>query len=94
MDRTRQVNHCLSPDCVVHLTQVGSAPGFLSFLSGYTVIIGPITGIMLTDVCRLFSLHCQSALSLPLSIGLFTARGSMFLQCIGLMAGIDTAMVW
>jgi NCS1 family nucleobase:cation symporter-1 len=54
MDSARQVNRCRPPDGVVHLTQVDSAPGFLSFLSGYTVIIGPITGIMLTDVCRLF----------------------------------------
>ncbi|KAH9001891.1 NCS1 nucleoside transporter family [Lactarius hatsudake] len=28
---------------------LASAPGFLSFLSGYTVFIGPITGIMMTD---------------------------------------------
>ncbi|KAF8263123.1 cytosine-purine permease [Lactarius quietus] len=28
---------------------LASAPGFLTFLSGYTVIIGPITGIMITD---------------------------------------------
>jgi NCS1 family nucleobase:cation symporter-1 len=30
-----------------------SATGFLSFMSGYTVFLGPITGIMVTDV----SLH-------------------------------------
>ncbi|KAH8986615.1 NCS1 nucleoside transporter family [Lactarius akahatsu] len=28
---------------------LASAPGFLSFLSGYTVFIGPITGIVVTD---------------------------------------------
>jgi len=27
-----------------------SATGFLSFMSGYTVFLGPITGIMVTDV--------------------------------------------
>lgn len=33
---------------------VDSAPGFPSILSGYTVFIGPITGIMMTDVRQLF----------------------------------------
>ncbi|KAI9435811.1 cytosine-purine permease [Lactarius indigo] len=28
---------------------LASAPGFLSFVSGYTIFIGPITGIMITD---------------------------------------------
>ena len=29
---------------------LSSATGFLSFMSGYTVFLGPISGIMITDV--------------------------------------------
>ena len=35
-------------------TAIGSAPGFLAFVSGYTIVIGPIIGIMVTDVRLLF----------------------------------------
>ena len=36
---------------IIHqLTTIDSAPGFLSFVSGYTVFLGPIIGIMITDV--------------------------------------------
>jgi cytosine/uracil/thiamine/allantoin permease len=37
------------------LTATGSAPGFLSFVSSYTVFAGPIIGIIVTDVYTLFS---------------------------------------
>ena len=41
-------------DHVRYLTAIDSAPGFLSFVSGCTVFLGPITGIMVTDVRLLF----------------------------------------
>ena len=37
------------------LTATGSAPGFLTFVSGYTVFVGPIIGIIVTDVYSLFT---------------------------------------
>ena len=37
----------LYPRQLPHL-QMSSATGFLSFMSGYTVFISPITGIMIT----------------------------------------------
>jgi len=33
---------------------LASAPGFLNFVSGYTVFLGPMTGIVVTDVCGLY----------------------------------------
>ncbi|KAH9960641.1 cytosine-purine permease [Russula dissimulans] len=36
-------------DYIRCLDAIGSAPGFLSFVNGYTVFIAPITGIILTD---------------------------------------------
>ncbi|KAF8504347.1 permease for cytosine/purines, uracil, thiamine, allantoin-domain-containing protein [Russula emetica] len=36
------------------LTILGSAPGFLNFVSGYTIFLGPMTGIIVTDVCPLY----------------------------------------
>ena len=33
------------------LVSLASAGGFLSFLSGYSVFIGPFAGIMIVDVC-------------------------------------------
>ncbi len=35
------------------LITLDSAPGFLNFVSGYTVFLGPMTGIIVTDVCPL-----------------------------------------
>jgi NCS1 family nucleobase:cation symporter-1 len=36
------------------LTILDSAPGFLNFVSGYTIFLGPMTGIIVTDVCPLY----------------------------------------
>jgi len=41
-------------DYIRWLDAIGSAPGFLSFVNGYTVFLAPIAGIILTDVCPLF----------------------------------------
>ena len=67
-------------------------------MNGYTVFLGPITGIMITDVGLLFF---ALLLALPLtqtsdydSTGSFTARMSMFPQCTGRMAGIGILMAW
>jgi len=68
-------------------------------MSGYTVFLGPITGIMITDV----SLHVpflhpclsqkvSSLIAASISIGSYTAHTSMFPQCIDLMGGIGTRM--
>jgi NCS1 family nucleobase:cation symporter-1 len=43
-----------SLDNICQLTAIDSAPGFLSFVSGYTVVVGPIIGIIVTDVCPFF----------------------------------------
>lgn len=36
------------------LTILYSAPGFLNFVSGYTVFLGPMAGVIVTDVCPLY----------------------------------------
>ena len=77
-----------------------SATGFLSFMGGYTVFLGPITGIMITDVSLRYPfilvgggrIRHRIAASL-LSIGLYTALMSTFPRCIGLMEGIGIHMV-
>ena len=43
-----------------------SAQGFLSFMNGYTVFLGPFAGIMVTDV-RPFTEYCDSMLKLLLA---------------------------
>ena len=72
-----------------------SASGFLSFMSGYTVFIGPITGIMITDVSPrnplIVVVRIRIAAS-PLSIGSYTALMSTFPQCIVLMEDIGIHM--
>ncbi len=35
-------------------TATDSAPGYLSFVNGYAVVLAPITGIIITDVCPLY----------------------------------------
>ena len=35
-------------------TTIDSAPGYLSFVNGYTVFLAPMTGIIITDVCPLY----------------------------------------
>ena len=73
---------------------LSSATGFLSFMSGYTVFLGPITGIMITDVSpRAPFIHpCllqkASLIAISVSIGSYAAHTSMFPQCIDLMEGI------
>lgn len=45
---------CLAVLCMSYaakpLTFTTSAQGFLSFMNGYTVFLGPFAGIMVTDV--------------------------------------------
>jgi hypothetical protein len=53
MEDSRQVRIC-SWEISAQLTGTGSAPGFLSFVSSYTVFAGPIIGIIVTDVYTLF----------------------------------------
>ena len=81
------------------LPHLSSATGFLSFMSGYTVFLGPITGIMITDVSSHVSfIHpclsqtVSSLIAALISIGSYTAHTSMFPQCIDLMGGIGTRM--
>ena len=78
---------------------LSSATGFLSFMSGYTVFLGPITGIMITDVSPvapfIHPYHWSKVSSLivsSLSTGLYTARMSTFRQCIDLTGGIGIPM--
>ncbi len=56
MEDTRQVGPPPERSYIRFLTilQFDSAPGFLNFVSGYTVFLGPITGIIVTDVCPLY----------------------------------------
>ena len=68
-----------------------SATGFLSFISDYTVFLGPISGIMITDV-RSRALFVLVFIKGLLSIGWCTARMSTFPQCIGLTGGIGIHM--
>ena len=54
----------------LHVDESYSAQGFLSFMNGYTVFLGPFAGIMVTDV-RPFTKYCDLMLKLLLvrSIG-------------------------
>jgi hypothetical protein len=68
----------------------------LSFLGGYTVFLGPITGIMVTDLSlrNPFILVGGKRIRIVLRrrclvSGLYTALMSTFPRCIGLMEGID-----
>ena len=90
---------CVAGTLDSHTRQVlnlllSSATGFLSFMSGYTVFLGPITGIMITDVSPgapfIHSYHWQSPslIASSLSTGLYTAHMSTFHQCIDLTGGI------
>ena len=67
-------------------------------MSGYTVFLGPITGIMITDVsphapfihpCLLKKV---SLIAISVSIGSYIAHTLMFPQCIDLMEGIGINM--
>ena len=74
-----------------------SATGFLSFLGGYAVFLGPITGIMFTDVSHrsplsLAKVFSKLTVDFLLSIGLYTALMSTFPRCIGHMEGIGIHM--
>ena len=67
----------------------------LSFLGGYTVFLGPITGIMVTDLSlrNPFILVGGKRIQIVLRrrclvSGLYTALMSTFPRCIGLMEGI------
>jgi hypothetical protein len=68
-------------------------------MGGYTVFLGPITGIMVTDVSRhdpviliVRKEFPNLIVALPLSIGLYTAPMSTFPRCIGHMEGIGIHM--
>ena len=83
---------------VVSHSLLYSATGFLAFMGGYTVFLGPIAGIMVTDVSGL-SLSPLSqgapklvAAALSTSIGSYTAHTSTFPQCISLMEGTGIHM--
>lgn len=54
---------------------LANATGFLSFMSGYTVFLGPIAGIMITDVSSLF-FFCEGLGYLSSVWGLVLARAS------------------
>jgi len=70
-----------------------SASGFLSFMNGYTVFLGPIAGIMVTDVSIASTLE-QLILSANInSIGSSIGLMSMFLRCIVLTADTGTHTV-
>jgi cytosine/uracil/thiamine/allantoin permease len=66
-------------------------------MNGYTVFLGPITGIMITDVSLPFPLWSVVNI-IPNSdydsTGSYTTRASMFLRCTSHTAGIDILMVW
>lgn len=49
LGNSRKVGRSLRIWCMSLLTEL-SASGFLSFMSGYTVFLGPFAGIMVTDV--------------------------------------------
>ena len=49
LGNSRKVGRPLRIWCMSLLTEL-SASGFLSFMSGYTVFLGPFAGIMVTDV--------------------------------------------
>ena len=64
---------------------LANATGFLSFMSGYTVFLGPIAGIMITDVSSLFFFLRRAWLfifGLGVSIGSCIAEMLMFRRCI------------
>jgi hypothetical protein len=63
MGNTREV--CASTeensgDTIVPHSLLYSATGFLAFMGGYTVFLGPIAGIMVTDVSTVLSLSSLS----------------------------------
>ena len=53
---------------------LANATGFLSFMSGYTVFLGPIAGIMITDVSSLIFL--RTVWFFILGFGVVLARAS------------------
>ena len=63
---------------------LANATGFLSFMSGYTVFLGPIAGIMITDVSSLIFLRTVWFFNLGFwgSIGSCIAEILMFHRCI------------
>ncbi len=61
-------------------------------MGGYTVFLGPITGIMVTDVGPHLKRVLNLILALPLSIGLCTALMLMFPRCINHMESIGIHM--
>jgi hypothetical protein len=65
-------------------------------MNGYSVFLGPITGIMITDVSLPFFLFCcQRVLYSDYdSTGSYTARMSMFPRCTSHTAGIGILMAW
>ena len=79
---------------------LASAQGFLTFMSGYTVFLGPFAGIMVTDVSPLFVFRSLYRISAYLfaknfadwcslfSIGWYTTARLTSRQCTTLVVGI------
>lgn len=72
---------------------LAKAIGFLNFMAGYTVFLGPIAGIMISDVGTDLPFGSQSCSDCS-STGLYTAERSTFRRSIGRKAAIGILVVW
>ena len=72
---------------------LAKAIGFLNFMAGYTVFLGPIAGIMISDVSTELLL-CSQSCSDYSSTGLYTAERSTFRRSTGRKAVIGILVVW
>jgi len=68
------------------------AIGFLNFMVGYTVFLGPIAGIMIADVGT--DIFIPNRGSSRLSTGLYTVERSTFRHFTGRKAVIGIPVVW
>ena len=73
---------------------LAKAIGFLNFMAGYTVFLGPIAGIMVSDVGTDYFFMVLNLCSDCFSTGLYTAERSTFLRSIGRKAVIGIMVVW
>ncbi|KAG7090689.1 hypothetical protein E1B28_009786 [Marasmius oreades] len=72
---------------------LSEAQGFLSFMSGYTVFLGPFAGIMITDVSfDLFSVPLGTTSQIHYSTGLFIDVRWTSRRCTIHEGGIDIGM--
>jgi len=67
------------------------AVGFLNFMAGYTVVLGPIAGIMISDVGTNPFANLNSSC---FSTGLYTVERSTFRRSTGRKAAIGIQVVW